>query len=34
MSTELKVALGFAGGFFTIGLTAIVLVSRYAMMTA
>ncbi|AXB32564.1 hypothetical protein DSB67_14030 [Vibrio campbellii] len=34
MSTELKVALGLAGGFFIIGFTAIVLVSRYAMMTA
>lgn len=34
MSTELKVALSLAGSFFTIGLTAIVLVSRYAMMTA
>ncbi len=34
MSTELKVALGLAGGFFTIGFAAIVLVSRYAMMAA
>lgn len=34
MSTEFKMALGVAGGFFTIGLTAIVLVSRYAMMAA
>ncbi len=32
MSTELRVALGLAGGFFIIGFTAIVLVSRYAMM--
>ncbi|PNQ71319.1 hypothetical protein C1141_01885 [Vibrio agarivorans] len=34
MSVELKVALGFAGGFFVIGLAAIVMVSRYAMIAA
>ncbi|EGR3203257.1 hypothetical protein DC889_21545 [Vibrio parahaemolyticus] len=32
MSTELRVALGLAGGFLTLGFTAIVLVSCYAMM--
>ena len=34
MSVELKVALGFASVFFVIGLTAIVMVSRYAMIAA
>ncbi|ACY50479.1 hypothetical protein C408_3006 [Vibrio diabolicus E0666] len=32
MSTELKFALSIAGGFFTIGVVAIIMVSRYAMM--
>ncbi len=34
MSTELKLALSIAGGFFMICVVAICMVSRYAMMAA